>query len=483
MTQFNSDQNMGQINSMQNRPGGTPPQRPAASNASSNASRPPMPPPNNVPPRATTPGVAIPAGNQRPPAEPMAAPMPPPLAPPVMPAHQAAPHQSPMMTVMEEPPAVVGRDTIEGMVRSAHEKGASDIHIRVGEATRFRIRGQMTKQDNLPVVTPALFDQFLAEMLTPHQVEKFKLEQELDTAIFYPGFLRCRVNCFDSLMGGAIVLRLIPLDVPTIDGLGLPQVLKHLMSKPQGLILVTGPTGSGKSTSIAAMIRHLNEVDHRHIVTIEDPIEYVHTSMNCLVSQREVGLHTQEFQNALRAVLREDPDVILIGEMRDRYSVETALKASQTGHLVLGTLHTKSAIGTLNRLLNIYNPDEQASMRTQITESLIAVVSQQLLPTTDGRRTAVHEILINTPAMGDYLLKGEETEAFQLMETDTNEGMQVMNQALCELVLLGRISPDDAVKSSPDAGDLRRRVRNEGFDPGRAANRDSFDNARDYHPV
>jgi twitching motility protein PilT len=184
-------------------------------------------------------------------------------------------------------------------------------------------------------------------------------------------------------------------------------------------------------------------------------------------------------------VLREDPDVILIGEMRDRFSVETALKASQTGHLVLGTLHTKSAIGTLNRLLNIYNPDEQASMRTQITESLIAVVSQQLLPTTDGRRTAVHEILINTPAMGDYLLKGEETEAFQLMETDTNEGMQVMNQALCELVLLGRISPDDAVKSSPDAGDLRRRVRNEGFDPGRAANRDAFDgtNARDYHPA
>jgi twitching motility protein PilT len=389
-----------------------------------------------------------------------------------------------MMTVMEVAPAA-GRDTIEGMVRAAHDKGASDVHIRVGEATRFRVRGQMMKQENLPVVTPALFQKFLEEMLAPHQIKKFEAEQELDTAIFYPGFLRCRVNCFESLMGGAIVLRLIPLDVPTIDGLGLPQVLKHLMGKPQGLILVTGPTGSGKSTSIAAMIRHLNEVDHRHIVTIEDPIEYVHTSINCLISQREVGLHTQEFQNALRAVLREDPDVILIGEMRDRYSVETALKASQTGHLVLGTLHTKSAIGTINRLLNIYNPDEQVSMRTQITESLISIVSQQLLPTTDGRRTAVHEILINTPAMGDYLVKGQETEAFQLMETDTNEGMQVMNQALCELVLLGRISPDDAVKSSPDAGDLRRRVRNEGFDPGRSGNRDAFDgvNARDYHPA
>ncbi len=388
-----------------------------------------------------------------------------------------------MLTVAE--PAGGGGETIESLVRMAHDKSASDIHIRVGEHTRFRIRGQMTTQAHLPIVTPKIFEHFLREMLNEEQVKRFKHEQEMDTAIFYPGFLRCRVNCFDSLMGGAIVLRLIPLDVPTIDGLGLPQVLKPMVAKPQGLILVTGPTGSGKSTSIAAMIRHLNETEHRHIVTIEDPIEYVHSSINCLVSQREVGLHTQEFNHALRAVLREDPDVILIGEMRDRMSVETALKAAQTGHLVLGTLHTKSAIGTINRLLNIYNPDEQPAMRIQIIESLVAIVSQQLLPTTDGRRTAVHEILINTLAMGDYLLKNEEGEAFQLMETDTNEGMQVMNQALCELVLLGRISPDDAVKSSPDAGDLRRRVRNEGFDPGRASTRDSFEggNVRDYLPT
>ena len=185
-----------------------------------------------------------------------------------------------------------------------------------------------------------------------------------------------------------------------------------------------------------------------------------------------MGVHTREFAEALRAVLREDPDVILIGEMRDRVSVDTALKAAQTGHLVLGTLHTKDAIGTLNRLLNIFNPDEQVSMRVQILESLVAIVSQQILPTTDGGRTAVHEILVNTPAISDYMLKGEDTEAFRMMETDTNEGMQVMNQALCELVLLGRISPDDAVRSSPDGGDLRRRVRNEGYDPGRASNRE-----------
>ncbi|MGI0492188.1 type IV pilus twitching motility protein PilT [Alkalinema pantanalense CENA528] len=408
-----------------------------------------------------------------------------PVAPPPPPLQPMTPRSRPAPPMPEPAKASATSDTIEQMVRDAHSKNASDIHIRVGEMPRFRVRGQMVQQREYSVVTPEVFQQYLNEILNPRQREIFEETQELDTAIYYPGFLRCRVNCFDSLTGGAIVFRLIPLDVPTIDGLGLPQVLKHFIAQPQGLILVTGPTGSGKSTSIAAMIRHLNESDTRHIVTIEDPIEYVHQSDRCLISQREVGLHTKEFAHALRAVLREDPDVILIGEMRDRVTVDTALKAAQTGHLVLGTLHTKSAIGTLNRLLNIYNPDEQASMRIQILESLISVISQQLLPTTDGRRTAVHEIMVNTPAMADYLLKGDETEAFRLMETDGSEGMQVMNQALCELVLLGRISPDDAVKSSPDAGDLRRRVRNEGFDPGRASTRDAFEgtNARDYHPV
>ena len=373
--------------------------------------------------------------------------------------------------------------TIEQMVRDAHARQASDIHIRVGEPPRLRIRGQIVCLSDHTAVSAELFEKYLTEMLSEQQKKQFIERKELDTAIYYPGFLRCRVNCFETLTGGAIVLRLIPLDVPSIDGLGLPPVLKHLVTYPQGLILVTGPTGSGKSTSIAAMIRELNESDSRHIVTIEDPIEYVHASGKCLISQREVGLHTHEFHEALRAVLREDPDVILIGEMRDRVTVDTALKAAQTGHLVLGTLHTKSAIGTVNRLLNIYNPDEQQAMRTQILESLVSVVSQQLLPTTDGRRTGVHEILLNTAAMQDYLLKGQETDAFQLMETDTSEGMQVMNQALCELILLGRISPDDAVKASPDAGDLRRRVRNEGYDPGRSSNREFDPTAREYNPV
>jgi twitching motility protein PilT len=373
--------------------------------------------------------------------------------------------------------------TIEQIVHDAEAKNASDVHIRVGESPHYRIRGKMVRQRDYPPITSEEFERFLVEILTPEQHQKFIREKELDTAIYYPGFLRCRVNCFESLTGGAIVLRLLSLEVPTIEGLGLPLVLQRLVAQQQGLILVTGPTGSGKSTTIAAMIRHLNETEHRHIVTIEDPIEYVHPSNQCLISQREVGLHTYEFHHALRAVLREDPDVILIGEMRDRATVDTALKAAQTGHLVLGTLHTKGTISTLNRLLNVYNPDEQPAMRFQILESLISVVSQQLLPTTDGHRTAIHEILINTPAMQDYLLKGNDMDAFQLMETDNNDEMQVMNHALCELILLGKISPDDAVKASPDVGDLRRRVRNAGFDPGRSFNRDFDHAARDFNPV
>lgn len=404
----------------------------------------------------------------------------------------AVPHHSPSVPPPPPAPAAAVRakpiDTIEQMVRDAHVKQASDIHIRVGELPRFRIRGQMLPAKEHPKVTEELFSAYLTEILTPQQRQRFDEEKELDTAIFYPGFLRCRVNCFETLTGGAIVLRLISLDVPSIDGLGLPPVLKNLVAEPQGLILITGPTGSGKSTTLAAMMRHLNESMSRHVVTIEDPIEYVHSSHKCLISQREVGLHTHEFHQALRAVLREDPDVILIGEMRDRVTVDTALKAAQTGHLVLATLHTRSAINALNRLLNIYHPDEQNAMRIQITESLLAVIAQQLVSTTDGRRTAVHEILINTPAMQDYLLKGQETDAFQLMETDTNNGMQVMNQALCDLVLLGKISPDDAVRASADPGDLRRRVRNEGFDPGRSANREfeptgGSGHGREYHPV
>lgn len=384
------------------------------------------------------------------------------------PAVPPSPPQAPPQVQQSRNTANVS-PSIERMVKHAHSQQASDVHIRVGEVPRYRIRGQMIPLGNHEKVTPELFEQYLNEIVTPAQRETFAQTKELDTAVYYPGFLRCRVNCFETLLGGAMVLRLIPLDVPSIDGLGLPPILKEIIQRPQGLILVTGPTGSGKSTTLAAMIRHMNENLQKHIITIEDPIEFVHSSQRCLISQREVGLHTQEFHHALRAALREDPDAILIGEMRDRITVDIALKAAQTGHLVFGTLHTRSALNAIQRLLGIYNPDEQQTMRIQIADCLVAVVAQLLLQTTDGRRTAAHEILINTPAMQDFLMKGNEEEAYHLIETGIDEGMQVLNQALCELVLMGKISGDEAVKVSPDLGDLRRRVRNEGADPARAS--------------
>ncbi|MBW4510559.1 MAG: PilT/PilU family type 4a pilus ATPase [Scytonematopsis contorta HA4267-MV1] len=371
--------------------------------------------------------------------------------------------------------------SIEDLVRVAHYQKASDIHIRVGELPRFRIRGQMVLYEEGDKTTPQMFEEYLAEILAPPLLQRFKETKELDTAILYPNFLRCRINCFETLSGGAMVLRLISLHVPSIENLGLPLILKDIASRKEGLILVTGPTGSGKSTTLAAMIRHLNETEQKHIVTIEDPIEYVHTSKKCLVSQREVGLHTNEFHQALHAVLREDPDVILIGEMRDRTTVDTALKAAQTGHLVLGTLHTRNAIASINRLLNIYNPEEQTAMRLQIVDSLIGVISQQLLAGTDAKRAAAMEILVNTPAMKDYLLKGEEMEALQLMEEGGSEGMQVMNQALCQLMLTGKVSIESAVNASPDVADLRRRARNDGFNPSNSTRRDMHSSYTSHH--
>jgi twitching motility protein PilT len=398
----------------------------------------------------------------------------------------ASPFQTPKLPLLPPPPPLplqawngqrqTRTVTIQQMVRDAHIQQASDIHIRVGEVPRLRVRGQMVLYDKGEIITPQAFEGYLSEILTPLQRQRFAETKELDTGIFYPGFLRCRVNCFETLTGGAMVLRLITLEVPSLDSLRLPAVLKDIVTKKQGLILVTGPTGSGKSTTLAAMLRFLNETAQKHIVTLEDPIEYVHTSQKCLISQREVGLHTNEFHDALRSMLREDPDVILIGEMRDRITVDTAIKAAQTGHLVLGTLHTKNAQAVLNRLLNIYNPDEQAAMRVQIVDSLIAVIAQQLIPTTDGRRAAAMEILLNTETMQDYLLKGEDSEVYQLMEQGTSEGMQVMNHALCELMLTGQVRIEDAVNASPDVGDLRRRTRNDGFNPSHSSRRDNYSN-------
>jgi twitching motility protein PilT len=354
---------------------------------------------------------------------------------------------------------ILQQGTVRVMVEDACQKGASDIHLQVGDPPRFRIQGKILTQESYGRVTARQFEDFLEEVLSPLQQEQFRTRQELDTAILYEGLVRCRINCAQSIMGGSMVLRLISLEVPTLQKLGLPSLLGYLAEEQQGLILVTGSVNSGKSTSLAAMLRHVNDSMSRKIVTIEDPIEYVHISSQSLIMQREVGLHTQEFKEALRAALRQDPDIILIGEMRDRETVETALRASMTGHLVLGTLHTKGAVNAVKRLLNFYTPEEQDSVRIQIVEALRAVIAQTLVPTVQGERTAALEIMLNTETIRDYLQKGCIDEIYQLMEEGT-DGSQTLNQALFDLFERGIISSNDAVMVSLNPEDLAYMLKN-----------------------
>jgi twitching motility protein PilT len=343
-------------------------------------------------------------------------------------------------------------------VREAHEKRYSDIHLGVGEVPRFRDRGQIIVS-NHPETDEATFFGWLREVLTDEQIEQFKQTLEYDGATQYEGVARVRINIFVSLHGPSIVMRLIPLKILSIDDLGLPPVFRDLCHYHKGLILVTGPTGSGKSTTLAAMIDYINTEMPKNIISIEDPVEFVHKSRKSLIKQREVGIHTLKFDNALKASLREDPDIILIGEMRDRETVNTALKAAQTGHLVFGTLHTNSAVKTIERILNLYNPDEQGPMRIQVAESLVGVIAQSLVRTTDGKRAAIHEIMINTDAIRDYIKRGEVDEIEAIIPRCTFDGMCTMNQSLYKLYEAGRITEETALESSPKPNEMAMTLR------------------------
>jgi len=355
------------------------------------------------------------------------------------------------------PAAQGGSQTLESIVRVAHEKDYSDIHIGVGEEPRFRDRGDMTRT-GWPVTDKVRFRDWLREMLTPAEIDTFLREKEYDGSFDF-GYVRVRINLLDTLRGPAMVLRLIPQKIASVEALGLPKVLSELAERPKGMLLVTGPTGSGKSTTLAALIDYINRTMKRHILTIEDPIEFVHQSQMSLIRQREVNQHTKLFGNALRAALREDPDVILIGEIRDQETLTTAIEASQTGHLVFGTLHTNSAVRTVERILGMYKPEEQEQIRRAVSESLLAVVSQGLIKTTDGKRCGYHDLFINTDACRDYILHAQLDEIEQIMERSTFDGMQTSNQALANLVEVGRVTVEDAMAQSLRPSELAQRLR------------------------
>ncbi|GAB4476736.1 MAG: type IV pilus twitching motility protein PilT [Elainellaceae cyanobacterium] len=380
-------------------------------------------------------------------------PPPTPAPPPMMGHRPAAP--PPMQSSRSK--AAPGQPTLAQIVREAYDKGFSDVHLGVGETPRFRNRGEIDTTE-YPVTDLDTFFSWLQEILSDSEIQRFKDTLDFDGATQYD-FARVRINIFDSLRGPAMVMRLIPLKILTIEQLNLPPVFKEICHYHKGLILVTGPTGSGKSTTMAAMVDYMNSEMPKHIVTIEDPIEFVHTSRKCLIRQREVGIHTMKFDSALKASLREDPDVILVGEMRDIETVNTALKAAQTGHLVMGTLHTNSATKTIERILGLYPPDQQEPMRVAIAESLVAVIAQGLCRTTDGKRAAFHDILINTDAIRDYIRKGDLDEVEALIPRCNFDGMCTMNQSLYKLYEAGRITEETALEMSPKPNEMAQILR------------------------
>ncbi len=330
------------------------------------------------------------------------------------------------------------------------ERGASDLHLTVGAPPVLRINGKLTRLD-YPVLTPAAIHEMLYDVLTDDHKARFEETHDLDLSLELTDVGRFRVNVFVQRLGEAAAFRLIPVQIKNLDALGMPSVLKSLAMRDRGLFLVTGPTGSGKSTTLAAMLDLINTERTDHIITIEDPIEFVHQHKSCIINQREVGPHTNSFATALRSALREDPDVILVGEMRDLETIQMALTAAETGHLVLGTLHTNSAAQTVNRIIDVFPPHQQDQIRVQLSEAILGVLAQTLILRADGRgRVAAVEVLVATPAIRNLIREGKTFQIPSMIETGAKEGMMSLDQCLRDLLRQGLITAETAFHKAAD---------------------------------
>jgi len=326
--------------------------------------------------------------------------------------------------------------SIDELLERMVEANASDLHVTTGTPPAIRVRGEVERLEGFDALTPEETQQLLYRILSSEQQKNFELNRQLDFSYSIPGLARFRVNVYFQRESIGAAFRLIPTELKTLEELGIPDSLHVLAEKPRGLVLVTGPTGSGKSTTLAAIIDEINRSRSEHILTIEDPIEFLHRHKRCIVNQREIGPDATTFADALRAALRQDPDVILVGEMRDLETISTALTAAETGHLVFGTLHTQSAPSTIDRIIDVFPAEQQEQVRIQIANSLQGVVTQALLPTADkmGRVPAL-EILLPDDAVRNLIRQGKVEQIYSVMQTNTGRGMQTMEQSLGDLIM------------------------------------------------
>jgi twitching motility protein PilT len=337
------------------------------------------------------------------------------------------------------------------------DRRASDLHITAGAKPTVRVRGRLTALDEFPVLTPTDTREIVYSILGNDQRQRLETDWQVDLAYTIPNRARFRVNAYFQRSAIGAAFRLIPSEIVSIDKLGLPPIVHELTKKPRGFVLVTGPTGSGKSTSLASMIDEINETREEHIMTIEDPIEFLHSHKKCIVNQRELGSDAQSFGAALRSALRQDPDVILVGEMRDLETIQTALTAAETGHLVFATLHTQDTPQTIDRIIDVFPPHQQHQVRVQLSVALQGIVTQTLLPTADGSgRVVASEVLIPSPAVRNLIREGKTHQIYSVLQTSASAGMQTMDSALASLVRAGKITRQLAEQRSTTPEELKR---------------------------
>ena len=337
------------------------------------------------------------------------------------------------------------------------DRRASDLHLTAGSPPMVRVRGRLSPIDGYPALTPTDTREIIYSILSNAQRQKLENNWQLDFAYQIPGAARFRVNAYFQRAALGAAFRLIPFDVVPLETLGLPPVVAEFANKPRGLVLVTGPTGSGKSTTLASLVDVINQTREEHIMTIEDPIEFLHQHKKCIVNQRELGSDATSFSDALKAALRQDPDVILVGEMRDLETIGTAITAAETGHLVFATLHTQDTPQTIDRIIDVFPASQQGQVRAQLSVALQGIVTQTLLPTADGAgRVAATEILVPTPAVRNLIREAKTHQIYSVLQTGSVHGMQTMDASLAQLVRSGKITAQLAESRAHSAEELRR---------------------------